>query len=377
MLPQILTLFCSSACRVVRAGSVINYGVPWITDSDSNRILAAILPNSAGLQHLDLFTKADHSSLDHWANLATVLNAMVALRSLGLGSDSLCDSVLAAAGQIPELQVLTLRFYRDSNLDAANLHVPADSFHKLSHLVVRGAWPRDLFHLVQLRPLVAGIQSVVLDVFEGSRDDLSLEKAVVILRENAKYLEDLDLCFPLSMSGPYEIRSGALIPKVSQIPAKRIGLRNVRLRSEHPFDYFLASCATWRATLTHLVMPDQPASPHELQLLAKFSVLEVLSINIQVVDVPQVSEIKLKPISGKILRLESYFLLHHLRPRDVEQLALFLLTCWDDLTLVMARRTLQLDEMCDRLDGWVYDGLLKELSHLKGRDKTTNTAQWK
>ncbi|KAG9099579.1 hypothetical protein FS749_000902 [Ceratobasidium sp. UAMH 11750] len=172
-----------------------------------------------------------------------------------------------------------------------------------------------------MRPLVTAIESALLDVFEGSLADRDLDKTCIVLRDGAKHLRSLDLYFPPPTEQPYELWSDNLTFTMSTIPLKYIGLLNVRLPWEHPFDYFLQNCTLWRATLTHLIMPNQPTSLHELELLAGFSALQVLAVNVQVVDVPTSYPPRAQPINGAMLQLQSYFILHELQPKNVYDLA--------------------------------------------------------
>ncbi|KAG9079579.1 hypothetical protein FS749_008404 [Ceratobasidium sp. UAMH 11750] len=123
-------------------------------------------------------------------------------------------------------------------------------------------------------------------------------------------------------------------------------------------------------------MPEQPISLHELELLARFGTLRVLTVNIQAVNVPATPQFPPRPISKETLQLRSYFMLHELRPNMVYDLARFLLTCWDDIVLVMAGRELDPEEPIDKLDHWVYDTLLREISRIKKREPSPNTACW-
>ncbi|KAG9101802.1 hypothetical protein FS749_003105, partial [Ceratobasidium sp. UAMH 11750] len=375
-LSQTLTLFCGSACKIIRSIASSESITPWVNTTDSILALAALQPRATGLKHLDLFIKADVPSWDHWVDLATTLAEMTSLRCLGLGADTLSNAVLAAAGQIPELRVLTLRFRPMSQTDISSLLVQGGSFARLSRLVVWGAWPTDLADLVNLSPLITGIRSAFLEVLEGSVVDRPLDQVFGALRGNAKCLEDLDLCFPEPIEGPYELRSSQLLSIISHIRLKRICFRNVCLPGDQSFGHFLAHCHIWQSTLTHFVMPCQPATLSDLQLFAGFSALDVLAVNIDVLNIPSIQSTHLNPISKRTLQLESYFLLHHLLPETVEALTLFLLSCWEDITLVMARRTLNRDEPLDRLDYWAYVTLLKELARQRRRNQTAITAQW-
>ncbi|KAG9095581.1 hypothetical protein FS749_010187 [Ceratobasidium sp. UAMH 11750] len=375
-LPEILALFCGPSCKIVRAIASSESNTPWINTADSTLALAALHPHATSLKHLDFFVKADIPSWNSWVNLATVLAAMTSLSCLGLGADTLSNPVLAAAGQIPGLKVLTLRFRPISHRDITSLLVPGGSFAQLSRLVIWGAWPTDLAELMKLRPLIARIKSALLEVLEGSVIDHPLDRAFEALRDNAGHLEDLDLCFPEPVEGPYELRSSQLLPIISQMPLKRICFRNVCLPLDQPLEYFIAHCQTWQETLTHFIMPCQPATPYDLKHLARFAALDVLAVNITVVDIPPTQRTCLNPISRRAPQLESYFQLDHLLPEMVENLALFLLSCWDDISPVMARRTLDQNDPLDRLDYWVYVTLLKELAQRKQRKQTAIKVQW-
>ncbi|KAG8736221.1 hypothetical protein FRC10_009558 [Ceratobasidium sp. 414] len=322
MLPKILALFCGRSCAVVRVGGTLDSSVPWLGHTDSGLALTAIHPHAAVLKHLDLFVDAAEPPSGHWVRLTTALELMASLKILGLGCHSLCDEVLAVIGRKVGLKVLTLRFRRNQHVDISRLQVPDGSFTELLRLVVLGAWPNHLFHLMKLQPLIANIRSVRLEVFEGPSLDRHLDKVFEMLRDGAKRLKDLDACFPLPVEGPYEIQSGQLMLIISEIPLKRIGLRNVCLPKEQPFHDFLEQCNKWQTTIMHFVMPDQPATPHDIELLAKFSRLQLLALNLQVIGAPAVKQAKSKPISGHVLRMESYFLLHHLQPDEVDKLAL-------------------------------------------------------
>ncbi|KAG9090195.1 hypothetical protein FS749_000751 [Ceratobasidium sp. UAMH 11750] len=375
-LQEVLALLCGSSCKVIRAVASSESNTPWVSTGDGALALATLQTYAASLEHLDLFIKADTPSWNNWANLATALATMKSLRCLGLGADTLSSSVLVAAGQIQGLEVLTLRFRPMSQRDITSLHIPDISFTQLSRLVIWGAWPTDVVHLVKLRPLVAGIKSAFLEVPEGSVIDGLLAQAFEALRENANRLEDLDVCFPQPIGGPYELHSNHLLSIISQIPLKRICLQNVCLTPNQPFRHFIAHCSTWWATLSHFFMPHQPATLDDLQILARFTALDVLAINIEVVDIPLIQHHYVNPISRRTPRLESYFLFHHLLPEMAEGLALFLLSCWEDISLAMVGRTLDQDEPLDRLDYWIYTTLLKELAQRRGREQTVNTVQW-
>ncbi|KAG9096710.1 hypothetical protein FS749_007905 [Ceratobasidium sp. UAMH 11750] len=354
----------------------LDSNVPWLAHADSGPTLAAIQPYAAGLKHLDLFVDSIEYPPGHWANLAIALGQMVSLKILGLGCRSLCNQVLAAVGQIPGLEVLSLRFRRNAHLNLSNLHVPHGLFACLSRLVVTGAWPNHLLHLINLQPLIANIQSARLDAFEGSRHDHYLDRVLEVLQDGAKHLRDLDIFFPASLDGPYELQSSRFMHIISGITLEHVGLHNLCLPIEQPFGQFIEQCNRWKGSLQQFIMPEQTASLWEVESFAKFLRLEFLALNLQVIDVPHVREAYQKPISSRVLRMESYFLLHHLRPEAVDKLALFFLRCWKDVVLVMAGRTLQEDEQCDLLDNWVYVTLLKELARLKGRQPTTSTVKW-
>ncbi|KAG8733219.1 hypothetical protein FRC10_000343 [Ceratobasidium sp. 414] len=322
MLPTILALCCGSSYTVLRAGRSLGPSVPWVNPTDCVRVLATLATRIARMQHLDLFVTGRELPDGNHIELAAALRQMLSLKSLGLGCYSICNTVLAAAGQIQGLQSLTLRFHHDSDVDMANLQIPDGSFTKLSILVIWGAWPSQLFHLFKLQPLISKIQSAVLDVFEGSIIDRYLDKAFEILRDGAECLEELDLFFPSLTQEPYEIWSDRLLLIISDIPLKHIRMRHVCLSwGQGPFDEFLERCNTWQKTLVQFIMPDQPALPNDLVLFARFRALEVLSVNLQVVDVPAVQQLGEMPISAQTLRFESYFRLHELQPETVYNLA--------------------------------------------------------
>ncbi|KAG9095688.1 hypothetical protein FS749_009996 [Ceratobasidium sp. UAMH 11750] len=301
---------------------------------------------------------------------------MTSLRCLSLGADTLSNSVLVAAGQIQGLKVLTLRFRPISQKDINSLLIPDGSFTRLSRLVILGAWPTDLVHLMKLRPLITGIKSAYLEVSEGSIIDRPLDQAFEVLRDNAKHLRDLDLRFPEPEEGPYELRSNRLPDIISRIPLKRICFRNACLPQGQPLNHFVAHCQIWRETLTHFIMPCQPTSLDDLQLFARFTTLDVLAVDIKVDTIPSIQHTFPNPISKRALRLESYFLLHNLLPEMVEGLASFLHSCWREVSLVMARRSLSQNEPLDRLDYWVYVSLLNELARRKQGKQKAVTVQW-
>ncbi|KAG9098569.1 hypothetical protein FS749_003512 [Ceratobasidium sp. UAMH 11750] len=375
-LPETLSLFCGPSCTIIRAIASSESNTPWISAADSILALSALHPRAASLKHLDFFVKADVPSWSNWANLAAELAAMTSLRCLSLGADTLSNSVLMAAGQIQGLKVLTIQFRLISQKDISSLLIPDGSFTQLSRLVVLGAWPTDLIHLVKLRPLIAGIKSAYLEVSEGSVIGHPLDQVFEVIRDNAKHLRDLDLCFPESPEGPYELRSNRLPSIISRIPLKRVCFRNACLPQGQPLKHFVADCQTWRETLTHFIMPRQPTSLDDLQLFAKFIALDVLAVDIKVDSIPSIQHTFPNPISKRALRLESYFLLHHLLPEMVEGVASFLHSCWGDVSLVMARRSLNQVEPLDRLDYWVYVSLLNELARQKQRKQKAITVHW-
>ncbi|KAG8792713.1 hypothetical protein FRC12_005107 [Ceratobasidium sp. 428] len=374
---ELVSLLCSSSCTIIRSQTSAARSVPWMTTSHSLRALSALQSCAANLTTLDFFVKADIPSWSGWSELAAGLAEMAALHSLGLGVDTLSQQVLAAIGQLPLLKLLTLRFHRFAQPGLRDLNVSSSWFQQLSNLAVYSASAESLFHLVQHRPLISGLQSAFLEVTEGSRIDRLLERAFQMLCDHAPRLDMLEICFPDNGDDAYEMRSQNLMPILSQIPLKKLALQNVYVSSDEVLEDFFWGCSIWQGSMTHLLMPCQIVTAAGLQALAGFHLLKVLCVNLD--DNSPAPEVNptLPPINHKALRLESHFLLHKLLPDQVEALAWFLLSCWGDVTVVMTRLPLDQEDKKDRLDYWVYRHLLHKLAAIKGRKPSEDTAVWK
>ncbi|KAG8777711.1 hypothetical protein FRC12_000240 [Ceratobasidium sp. 428] len=374
---DLVSLLCGNECTTIRAHSYADCSIPWMTTIHSSRALAALQNCATSLTTLDFFVKADVPSLDEWALLATCLQDMKALSCLGLGVDTLSKQVLAALGQLPSLRLLTMRFHQLARIDLQDLKIPSSWFQQLNSLAIYSVSAENLFYLLRQRPLISGLQSLFLDITAGSRIDHHLEQVLQILCSHAPGLHTLEICFPDRGEDAYEVQSQDLMPILSRLPLKKLALQNVYISDDETFETFILGCMTWRNSMTHFLMPCQIVTPFGLQALARFSALKVLSVNLdEDSPIPGVDFTE-PPINPGTLRLESHFLLSQMLPDEVEALAWFLLSCWDDVTPAMTRLPLDQAEQKDRLDYWVYHGLLCKLAEIKRRKPSEDTATWR
>ncbi|KAG8701083.1 hypothetical protein FRC09_005568, partial [Ceratobasidium sp. 395] len=292
-----------------------------MTTAHSSRALSALQSCATSLTALDFFVKADVPSWDEWALLAAGLTEMRALRSLGLGVDTLSRQVLAAVGQLPLLRLLTLRFHQSAQPGLQDWTVPSSWFQQLNNLAVHSVSAENLFHLLRQRPLISGLQSVFFEITKGSMIDHHLEQAFRMLCSHAPQLDTLEICFPDNGEDAYEMQSQDLMPILSRIPLKKLALQNVYVAEDEAFETLILGCRTWRSSMTHLLIPCQIVTPFGLQALAQFSTLKVLRVNLdEDSPIPGVDATE-PPINSGTLHLESHFLLSQMLPDKAEALA--------------------------------------------------------
>ncbi|KAG8715124.1 hypothetical protein FRC09_016896 [Ceratobasidium sp. 395] len=246
---------------------------------------------------------------------------MKVLSKLGLGVDVLSQQVLAAVGYMPALNSFTLRFHPFAQPNLKKLQAASSSFQQLDYLAVYAASSEDLFYLVQLRPLISGVQTIILEISHCLQMDYHLERAAWTLCEHAHLLDVLSICYPDYGPESHEIQSQNLLSTISRLALKKLAIFNAHIPWDDSFEDVITTSRKWRGSMTQFVMPCQTVTHFGLRMFARFSALEVLFVNLMEEDVPPAVGLISAPRSNRTVRLESHFLLSDMLPTDVVALA--------------------------------------------------------
>ncbi|KAG8704329.1 hypothetical protein FRC08_002291 [Ceratobasidium sp. 394] len=373
---DLLSLFATPTCLEVCVSGGSELDVPWLLNSDAVPAISCLRRMCERIRRLDLFIKTVEPSAA--AEVANAIQHFTQLRELGLGIDVLSESVLAAAGGLPYLGVLTLRGHKNSRAKRSAMDVPQGSFPSLKRLVAWGVWPADLLRILNVRPLPFRIESASFEVLSphGGARTLAEDRDIFrSLSRGAPCLRDLGFAFPRS-SGTCLTSLESLSP-LFDLRLERLRLHHVCLQARERLGELFKLCPRWHDSLVHFGMRRQAVGLDDLKELARFNSLQTLSVALCIGSVPAHHGAWIEPKSKQRLRLESDFALHSVPDlEDIDRFAVFLLTCWLDVEPVVTERTFNRKRLTDVTDSMNYTMLLNMLAVLRERPPNMNTLRW-